>query len=217
MKKIIICLFYAFAHFSFSQSETVIGIGVQFSTVLETNMNNGVIPAFSLSYKQHECVFGTRFGFQQMNNLVNRSGEKKLIVNPDFVYRYFIRIKSQRIRPYVSVLFNYYHNYKRTDRYYTDWMDEQTVLYGPVFDHSFNLREESVTKSCGLYLAPGVEIRMWKKLFFQISGGPGLIWKKSHEIYTNLDSGQTEAENRVKWSWINDCYWFGTAGLGYRF
>lgn len=214
MKKIIICLFCASACASFSQSERGFGVGVQFSTVLETNENNGVIPSFLLSYKQHECVFGARIGFRQINNLVNQSGAKKLIVNPDFVYRYFIPVKSQKIRPYVSVLFNYYHNYRRTDGVYDPNIQ---LTYGPIFHSSFNLRTESVTKSCGLYLAPGVEIRLWKELFFQISGGPGLIWKKRSTTYTNLDSGQTEGEDHIKWTLMKNWNWFGNAGLGYRF
>lgn len=84
MKKIIVYLFCAFAYCSFSQSEKGIEIGVQFSTVLETNANNGLVPSLLLKYKQHEYVFGARVGFQQINNLVNDSGAKRLIVNPDW-------------------------------------------------------------------------------------------------------------------------------------
>ncbi len=214
MKKIIIYMFCAFANCSFSQSEKGIELGVQFSTVFETNENHGVVPSLLLKYKQHECVFGARIGFRQMNNLVSGLGSKKLIVNPDFVYRYFIPVKSQKIRPYVSILFNYYQKYQRRDEFYDPNIQ---LTYGPIFPDSFNLRTESVTRSCGLYLAPGLEIRLWKELFFQVSGGPGLLWKKSNRTYTNLDSGQTEGENHTKWSLMKDWNWFGNAGLGYRF
>lgn len=189
-------------------------MGVQLSTVLETNGNNGVVPSFLLKYKQHECAFGTRIGFRQVNNLVNQSGAKKLIVNPDFAYRYFIPVKSQNIRPYALILFNYYHDYRRTDGPYD--ADAQ-VTYGPIFHDSFNLRTESVVKSCGLYLAPGVEIRLWEELFFQISGGPGLIWKKHSLTYTNLDSGQVKAESHSTWSRMKNWNWMGNAGFAYRF
>ncbi len=189
-------------------------MGVQFSTVLETNTNNGLVPAFLIKYKQHECVLGARIGFQQINNLVNASGSNKLTVNPDFAYRYFIPVKSQRIRPYVSILFNYYQKYQRRDEVYDPNIQ---LTYGPVFHDSFNLRTESVSRSCGLYLAPGVEIRLWKELFFQVSGGPGLIWKKYNRTYTNLDNGQTEGENQGKWNMLHNWNWFGNAGLGYRF
>ncbi|WP_300666649.1 hypothetical protein [Fluviicola sp.] len=214
MKKIIICLFCTFAHYSFSQSEKGMEIGVQISTVLETNANSGLVPSLLLKYKQHECVFGVRIGFQQINNLVNESGEKKLIVNPDFAYRYFIPVKSRRICPYVSILFNYYHGYQRRDGAYDP---NDLATYGPIFPYAFNLRTESVVRSCGLYLAPGLEIRLWKELFFNISGGPGLIWKKYNTTYTNLDSGQTERESHNKWRLMKSWNWFGNTGLGYRF
>jgi hypothetical protein len=217
MKSFLIILSSVFPFCVFCQTEKNFGIGVQLSAVFETTENHGVQPSVLLHFRQHECVIGGRFGFYRILHPVNTSGRKYRAIGVDVAYRYFIPLKISSIRPFVAATFNYFHEYSRSDRNYVYDPYSQAPQYGPVFDYSFNLREESEFEYCGLYLGPGIEVRLRKKLFLNVSGGAGLAWCQFGYKYSDLDSGQTKGAFRRKWMRYEDAQWSGNIGLVYRF
>lgn len=216
MKRFLILLPLVIPFCVFSQSEKNFGTGVQLSTVFETMENHGLQPSFLLNFRGHECVFGPRIGLERILYPANGAGKKYQALGADFAYRYFVPLKISGIRPFATVMFNYFREYSRTDRYYVYDPNDQ-VLYGPSFGHSFNLREEHESKTYGLYFGPGIEVRLRKKLFLNASGGPGFVWRKYEYKYTDRDSGEAIGESRSKWIRYKDWNWSGNLGLAYRF
>jgi hypothetical protein len=217
MRRHLILLLFVIPAAGFSQPDKKIGFGAQLSAVCETNSNNGLQLAFLIHSKRHECAIGLRAGLQQMLRF-NPGSEVKYRTNgTDVSYRYWFPAEIHRMRFCVTAMCNYFREYLRRDSYYVYYPNELSPTYGPVFDYSFNLREESKVECLGWNIGPGAEVHLREGFGLYVSGGPGMVWEKRMYAFTDMDSGVLKGRHRNTWRNYQEVIWSGNVGLIYRF